>query len=190
MSNWSPNVILIDADYLDAVLKDMADCFEPIVKRPLGKGDLCHWLDCVALDGGLRQGKNAVQAIFLHEKAKTQLDHFLPGHFHDELDGKAFEDFIGEFVMQSFPVEDVVSKSEFFVQSLDAVLEGKDVERVFVVANLESYGQEIVRSIAQSKGKEVRCFTMHPLKGADCLQETLGYSLLAALGIRGDELGA
>ena len=66
MANWSSNLILVDADYLDRVVFDMTVHFEPVIGRSLPQADLCHWLDCIALDGGLREGANEVQVVFIH----------------------------------------------------------------------------------------------------------------------------
>ena len=85
-AEWSPNVILTDADYLDRVAFDLIVNFERMLERRIEQGDLCRWLDCVALDGGLRPGENQVQAFFLHEPSKKQFDHFKPAVFADELD--------------------------------------------------------------------------------------------------------
>ena len=94
-AEWSPNVILTDADYLDRVTFDLIVNFERMLERRIEQGDLCRWLDCVALDGGLRPGDNQIQAFFLHDPSKKKLDHFQPAVFADELDAKAFRDNLG-----------------------------------------------------------------------------------------------
>ena len=189
MSNWSSNVILVDADYLDQVFFDMTVHFEPIIGRHLPPADLCHWLDCVALDGGLRQGKQEVQAIFIHSKELEAFRQTTPAHFENELNGKAFEDYIGEFVMQSFPVERVVSQSDFFIESLEAALISTDAKRIMVVGDMDAYGDKVVEKVKAATDKDVTIFGMRPLEeGQGFKPEILGYSLLAALGIRGEEL--
>jgi hypothetical protein len=40
----------------------------------------------------------------------------------------------------------------------------------------------------KAEGKEVVLFTMQPTQERGYMQELLGYSLMSALGIRGDEL--
>lgn len=188
MSDWSPNIILVDADYLDRVVHDMVAHFEPVIGRQLPPADLCHWLDCLVLDAGLREGKHAVQVVFLHAKERQSLQHFTPAHYVDELDGKAFEDHIGEFTLQSFPVEPLVTMADFFVQSLEAAATAEAVQRLLVVGDMEAYGETVVSKAAAIKDKDVMLFSMRPLEAPGCRQEILGYSLLAALGIRSDEL--
>ena len=72
-TKWAPAVILVDADYLDAVALDLTVNFERMLNRRVATADLCHWLDCVALDGGLRPGNNEVQVHMLHSKDKAAL---------------------------------------------------------------------------------------------------------------------
>lgn len=189
-TQWSENIILVDADYLDRVAFDLIVNFERMIDRRIPAGDLCHWLDCVALDGGLQPGENEVQVIFLHAGEKERLQHFRPAGFDEELDGKAFKDNLGEFALLSFPVEPIVSAADFFVQSLESLLESKTVRRVMVVADMEEYGERVKQAVGKAEaGKDVTLFAMQPLTGRGFRQEILGYSLMSALGIRGDELG-
>ena len=105
---WCENVLLVDADYLDRTAFDLIVNFERMINRPLPPADLCRWVDCVALDGGMQPGEQSTQVVFLHAKDKTALEHFRPSLFGTELDGVAFRDNLGEFVFQSFPVEEIV----------------------------------------------------------------------------------
>lgn len=188
-AHWSENIILVDADHLDRVAFDLIVNFERIIDRRIPPADLCHWLDCIALDGGMQPGDNEVQAIFLHTKEKNALQHFRPADFGKELDGQAFRDNLGEFALLSFPVEQIVSAADFFVQSLESLLESTSVRRVMVVADMEAYGERVKQAVGKAEaGKEVTLFAMQPLAGRGFRQEILGYSLMSALGIRGEEL--
>ena len=51
---WSKNVILVDADYVDKVAFDLIVNFERMLGRRIPQADMARWLECVALDGGLR----------------------------------------------------------------------------------------------------------------------------------------
>ena len=145
-------------------------------------------LDCVALDGGLRPGDNQVQAFFLHDPSKKQLDHFQPAVFADELDAKAFRDNLGEFTLHSFPVESIITKGELFAQSVLALGEAEAVERIMIIGDVETYGPQIKNAIGRLTNKHVTLFAMEPQTGQGFSQEILGYSLMSALGISGDEL--
>ena len=185
---WSPSVILADAEYLDRVAFDLIVNFERMIGRRIPQGDLCRWLDCVALDGGLRPGDNAVQALFIHGRDTAALRNFAPSSFADELDGKAFRDNLGEFTLHSFPVEEVVAKDDFLVQCLETLADAREVEHLMVVADLDTCGQRVKSVCAAAGGKDITLFSMQPLSGRGFSQEILGYSLMAALGISGDEL--
>lgn len=185
---WAETVLLVDADHLDRVAFDLIVNFERMLERRIPTGDLCRWLDCAALDGGLRPGDNEVQAIFLHSAAKTGLSHLAPGRFADELDGKAFRDNLGEFALLSFPVEEVVTPEAFFTQALAALADAAEVKRLVVVADMDRCGADVRRIAAKTDGKDITLLTMEPAAGSGFRQELLGYSLMSALGISSDEL--
>lgn len=200
----SPNIILIDAEHLDRVAFDLTVNFERMLGRAIPQADLAHWLDCIALDGGLRAGNNEVQAIFIHPKEMAVLQHFNPGNFKDDLHDKAFRDHLGEFGLSSFAVEPIVSQDDFFVESFEAILLDKAVERVMVVADLDGMTDESAALARRIKDlclnppkpenaeealppKDITLFSMQPLTGRGFQQEILGYSLTSALGVSGNE---
>ena len=188
MSEWKENVVLIDADHLDSVCFNLIVNFERMLGRRIPQADLCHWLDCIALDGGLRPGDNEVQVIFLHSKDKEKMANTTPSTFAKDLNGQAFKDNLAEFTLASFPVEEVVTMADFYMQSLDALIEAKDVKRILLIPALEEYGDRVRQTIMKAEGKEITLFTMQPTQERGYMQELLGYSLMSALGIRGEEL--
>lgn len=187
-SKWAPTVVLVDADYLDSVALDLTVNFERMLNRRIAEGDLCHWLDCLALDGGLRPGNNNVQVHFLHTKEKAALKHFTPSRFEEDLNGLSFDDNLGKFSLFAFPVENVVSADEFFLQSLTMLADAKEINRLLVVGDMRAYSEGIKEVCSQTDGKEITLFTMEPMAGKGFKAEILGYSLMAALGISADEL--
>ena len=80
-NNWSENVIVVDADYVDNVAFNLIVNFERIIGRRIPQADLARWLDCIALDGGVRNGENSLQVVMVHSKAKTQMENFSPANF-------------------------------------------------------------------------------------------------------------
>lgn len=187
-TKWAPAVILVDADYLDTVAFDLIVNFERMIGRRIPQADLCHWLNCVALDGGLRPGKNEVQVHFLHSKEKEALQHFLPSQFEADLNGLPFEDNLGRFEMFAFPVEEVVTMDDFFVQSLTMLADAKEINQLMVIGDMNAYGDRIKKICAQTDGKDITLFAMEPIMGRGFRQEILGYSLMSALGIQAGEL--
>ena len=144
---WAPNVVLVDADYLDALAFDFTVNFERMLERRIPKADLCHWIDCVSL-----------------------------------------EDALGRFDLFAFPTEKIVGIDELFLQSASMLLQAEGIGRLLLVGNMEAYGTTLKRLCAEAKGKDVTLFTMQPEMGRGFQQQILGYSLMAALGIKGEEL--
>jgi len=187
--DWAENVILADADYVDKVAFDLIVNFERMLGRRIPPADMAHWLDCVALDGGIREGENHVQVILIHDKRSASLKNFNPNGYDDDLNEKAFKDHLGEFTLTSLPVESMVSKDDFMADVLAVVANHKDVRRLMVVPDAERQ-YDLVRHAMRNvdEDKRVTVFAMQPMQGGNFRQEILGYSLMNALGIRADEI--
>ena len=139
-TKWSRNIILVDGDYVDNVAFNLIVNFERMIGRRIQKADTARWIDCIALDGGMREGRDSdgeTQVIFIHSKEKTALDNFNPGSYETDLNAKAFKDTLGEFIISSYPVEEVVKHDDFFLDVLKTVVNHKDVHRVMAVPNAE-----------------------------------------------------
>ena len=187
-TKWAPTVVLVDADYLDVLAFDLIENLGRMLNRRLPSADLCHWVDCALLDGGLRPGKNEVQVHFLHSKDKAVLQHFQPSRLTDDINGLSFDDNLGHVSLFAFPVEEVVNADEFFLQSLTMLADAKEIENLMVVGDMHAYGQAVKDICGQTGGKQITLFTMEPQEGRGFSQEILGYSLMSALGISSDEL--
>lgn len=190
-ANWSENVIIVDADYVDRVAFDLIVNFERMIGRRIPKADLAKWIDCVALDGGLREGEHDTQVVLIHDKKQAALDNFMPANYDDELNGKAFKDHLGEFTVSSFPVEDITTASDFFLDTVAMVCAQKDVKRVMIVPDAENRAlyADLRHTLQRvDDEKRITVFAMQPMEGGNFRQEILGYSLMNALGIRAEEL--
>lgn len=188
---WSENILIADAGYIDKIAFDLIVNFERMLGRPIPPADIARWIDCIALDGGLRAGDHETQVILLHEKDTKRLENFLPADFKQDLDGKAFKDSLGEFVLSSIAYEDVVKKEDLLLDIIETVSSKKEVKRIMIVPDAEQDGLwGAIRHTLQQVDEEKRItlFAMQPLMGGNFRQEILGYSLLQALGIKGEEL--
>lgn len=214
----APNVILIDAAYIDRVAAAFRQHFGAELKRELPKADLAQWLVCLALDAEIA---GDVQCILIHDREAKVMQNVAPGNFSQEIDGKAFaEEGLGEFTLACCPVERVVTLEDLCAESLEALLTDKKVERIAVVYDFDGTTAEsrtLTKRIAKlcakqaekaaaatnssavgsaekaeeeapAAPKDVTLFAMQPLEGEGFAQQVLGYSLLAALGIGSDEL--
>jgi hypothetical protein len=183
------NVIIADANYVDKVAFDLIVNFERMLERRIPQADMARWAECIALDGGLREDEHQTVVILTHDKEQTEMKNFTPGKFTEELDGMAFKGNLGEFCFSTPNGEGFVYKDELFLDTLQTVLQQKDVKRVMVIPNEEHYDEvrNILRKMDDDE-KRITVFAMQPMPGGNFRQEILGYSLMAALGIKGDEI--
>lgn len=184
-------MILVDADYVDRVAFDLTVNFERMIGRRIPKADMARWIDCVALDGGIREGNNETQVVLIHAKRRTQMENFTPSDYDGELDGKAFSDTLGEFQFSALPVEDdVTTAADLFIESLEVISNSKEVKRIMVIPDAEKIYDRVRETLRRvDEEKRVTVFAMQPMTGGNFRQEILGYSLMQALGIRADEIG-
>ena len=197
-TKWSEIVILVDAAYVDKVAFDLIVNFERMLGRRIPQADTAQWLECIALDGGLRpidrgakqeaSGERTVQVVLLHDKKQQQLDNFLPGRFAD-LDGKAFSGQLGEFLISCVQVEEMVTKDDLYIDSLQIIANAAEVQRLMVVADSDRIYNKVREALRQADpDKHITVFTMQPMTSGTFRQELLGYSLMAALGIKAEEI--
>ena len=187
-AKWSENVVLVDADYVDSVAFNLIVNFERMIGRRIPQADIAKWLDCIALDGGIRDGENEIQVILIHQKDKQQMDNFLPGNYANDLSEKAFKDHLGEFTINAYQAEGFAKTGDFFNEVLELVLAQKNIKRLMVIPNaIYNKVREALRK-ADDDDKRITVFTMQPAAGGNYRQEILGYSLMAALGIKADEI--
>lgn len=185
---WSENVILADAEFLDKLAFELTVYFERILERRVQKADLPTWLDCAALDGGLLPGENQTQAIFLHDAATDELKNFTPSSFSDEIDGKAFSDNMGEFTLHAATSEGLASPGDFYVQSFELIAQASEVRRIILAPDMTAYAPKLLAAVSKAEGKDITLLVGEPQGARSCKQEKIAYSLMTALGIRGDEL--
>ena len=116
------------------------------------------------------------------------MDNFLPGQFTD-LDGKAFSGQLGEFLISCVQVEDIVTKDDLYIDSLQVISNAAEVKRLMLIADSEHIYNKVREALRQADpDKHITVFTMQPMTSGSFRQEILGYSLMAALGIKSEEL--
>ena len=185
-TKWEENVILVDADYVDKVAFDLIVNFERMLGRRIPQADMAQWLECVALDGGLHEGDHQTQVVLLHKQSK--MENFKPDAFA-ELDGKAFTGRLGEIQISCVKVEDLTTMDDLFVDSMQIIANAKEVKRLIVIPNAEHIFNKVREGLRHADDeKRITVLAMQPMEGGNFRQEILGYSLMAALGIKSDEL--
>jgi len=183
------NIIIADAAFIDKVAFDLIVNFERMLERRIPQADMAKWVECIALDGGLREGSHHTTVVLTHDKEQKQLKNFLPSSFSQDLDGQAFNGPLGEFCFSTPCGETYVGKDELFLDTLQTFLAEKDVKRIMVIPDDAIYNnvRDILRK-TDDDDKRITVFAMQPMPGGNFRQEILGYSLMAALGIRGEEI--
>ena len=187
-SQTAENVILVDADHVDRVAFNLIVNFERMLERRIPQADMARWIDCIALDGGLREGDHHTLVALIHSKEKSKLENFIPADYEQELNGKAFSDNLGEFSISALPVENMTTKNDFFIETLQTICTQEDVKRIMIIGNDEVYDKvsQVLRKVDDDK--RITVFSMEPRQGGNFRQEILGFSLMAALGIKGEEI--
>ena len=183
---WCENVILVDADYVDKVAFDLIVNFERMIGRQIPKADMAQWMECMALDGGIKSNVSQTQVVLLHKNAK--MDNFNPGDFA-ELDGKAFSGPVGEFLISCVKVENLTTMDDLFIDSMQVISNAAEVKRMIVVPDAEHIYNKVREGLKHADDeKHITVLSMQPMQGGNFKQEILGYSLMAALGIKADEI--
>lgn len=194
-NNWSENIIIADADHIDKVAFNLIVNFERMLGRRIPQADLSKWAECVALDGGVRERKQTAadeqqtHVVLIYNKQQQQLKNFVPSGYEKELNGQAFKSNLGEFVISALPVEELTNKDDFFIETLEMVGTQKDVKRLMVIPSDSLYNR-VAQTLRQidNTDQHITLFSMEPRPSGQYRQEILGYSLMAALGISGDEI--
>lgn len=203
------NVIIADADYIDHVAFNLIVNFERMLMRRIPPADIARWIDCIALDGGmrpveqdgsageiaspLRGRREGASVVLIHDKNKTRLENFVPSNYAEELHEKAFQDHLGEFIISALPIEQQTTRDDFFLDILGTVCQQPAVQRIMVIPNAEEgplYNdiRNLLRQVDDSK--RITVFAMQPMPGGNFRQEILGYSLMNALGIHSEDLSS
>lgn len=189
--SWSENVIIVDAEYLDRVVFNLTVNFERMLGRRIPQADLAKWIDCVALDGGMRPGEHETQVVLIHEKNSKGLEYFVPSDYASSLNGMAFKDHLGEFIISAVPVEAMTTKNDLLLDVVSLTLAEKDIKRMMIIPDAEddTLCKQLRNTLQQAdENKHITVFAMEPIVGGNFKQEILGYSLLQALGIRAEEI--
>ena len=190
--DWTENIIIADADYVDRVAFDLTVNFERMIGRRIPPADMARWVECIALDGGMRPvtpGSNvSTQVVLVHDDGRQGMENFTPGRYAAELEGKAFAGSLGEFVFTCTSPEGLTTKEALLLDTLRTVCQAREVRRVMVVAG-EQQLDGIRHLLRQTDDeKRITLFAMQPVAGGHYAQELLGFSLMAALGVKSSEL--
>ena len=209
---WGENVIIADADYIDSVAFNLTVNFERMIGRHIPQADMAQWVECIAMDGGCRriadpkeQKKTVTHVILVHSKEADEMHNFNPGTFDHTansgniLNGQAFTGDMGEFIFHTVAADessDSMTKLDIIADVLSAMADIEQVKRVMLIPDLDDSNSPAFSILTpvlrfldrECQDKRIKTFAMQPLSGMPSRTEILGYSLMAALGIRAEEI--
>lgn len=209
---WGENVIIADADYIDSVAFNLTVNFERMIGRHIPQADMAQWVECIAMDGGCRriadpkeQKKTVTHVILVHSKEADEMHNFNPGTFDHTassgniLNGQAFTGEMGEFIFHTVAADessDSMTKLDIIADVLSAMADIEQVKRVMLIPDLDDSNSPAFSILTpvlrfldrECQDKRITTFAMQPLTGMPSRTEILGYSLMAALGIRAEEI--
>ena len=195
-NNTIENVIIVDADYVDSVAFNLIVNFERMLGRRIPQADMARWVECVALDGGVRalasaEAQSETQVILIHNHQKLQMDNFTPSVYATELNGQAFKGALGEFTFCAVSDEGLATKESLFTDTLQTVGAYDGLKRLMVIPDERLIPQlRTILNRLDDGNLRITVFAMQPMTGGNFRQEILGYSLMQALGIHSDEISA
>lgn len=209
---WGENVIIADADYIDSVAFNLTVNFERMIGRHIPQADMAQWVECIAMDGGCRriadpkeQKKTVTHVILVHSKEADEMHNFNPGTFDHTansgniLNGQAFTGDMGEFIFHTVAADessDSMTKLDIIADVLSAMTDIEQVKRIMLIPDLDDSNSPAFSILTpvlrfldhECQDKRITTFAMQPLTGMPSRTEILGYSLMAALGIRAEEI--
>lgn len=183
------NVMLIDASFLNLVIKDIKRHFERALGRRLPDIDLADLFVYLAYDAKIARESGSVQVLLIYDRDCMSLACCRPSGLETELNNVAFRDDLGEFVFYTFQPEQLATLEELYLESLKIVAGAKEVRKLVVVSFNEQYGEKTEKILREADGKEIVQFRMdEPEKELPWQWEILAYPVMQAFGIKGDEL--
>ena len=190
-TNWSENIIIADANYVDNVAFDLIVNFERIIERRIPPADLAQWVECVAMDGGMRPNEEQqTHVVLVYDKEKPTMENFNPSDLVGQIDAQAFKGPLGEFSFSAINAERLASKEDLLTDTIRLIASQEGVKRIMIIPDEESDYDHVRQLLRRADpDKHITLFAMQPMPGGNFRQEILGYSLMAALGIKGEELG-
>lgn len=195
------NAFLVDCEYLSRVCSRLRVDLSQMTGRALPEADLARWLECAMLDCQADSGDapasmpenmaaDSTQVYLFHEEGADVFEHFRPAVYATELDGQAFCGPAGEFMLAVCPVRaEFGSKETLFCETLQSLLRTGKARHIVVAADFDAYGPRIDQLLSDFPEAPVVLLSLSPEKNAAGRAVQMGFSLLAALGLRSSEFG-
>ncbi|WP_291529512.1 DUF6621 family protein [Bacteroides sp. UBA939] len=190
------NVILVDVAYFNNVINDLKKYFEAQLRRSLQDIYVEEWASYLALDAGVRDKDNKIEVLFVHDAQVDKIVHCNPADLKKELNGVGYTNPLGELTFTSVSSEALVSRENLYLDLLSIILNSADVKRLMLVPCCKDYGAKLEEVLNEAtvdakpeKAKDIFLFSMNEAEcPRSCKWDSLGYSLIRALGVKAEEL--
>ena len=187
-------VILIDVPFLSNVITVLKKHFEETLGRALQEVDMSLLVQSIAFDMGLNtEVPQEIQVLLIYDEMSSKLPYCIPSDLKYQLNEVAFRAMAGEFSFFSFQPEGFTSTRELFTESVRILSEAKEVKQLCLVAPIDDKDQEILKAFEKRPvEQELTILDMvtaeQTLPNLSVAKKLLGYVVMEALGIRGNEV--
>ncbi len=185
------NVIIIDVYFLNLLVKDMRNHFEKKLARKLDDTDIPCLLDFISLDMGMKIGnQNKVLVIWVNDSDCTELDNANMSNVEKDLNGKAFDDKVGNFEMIAAPCKEMVSRKDLMLNLIELLADADEVKRIGVLPDCLEFEEDIFHALDKIANKETHLFTVDKdkFKANNSNIQSILFPVLAGMNIQGNEL--
>ena len=191
---FAKSVILIDVPFLSNVITVLKKHFEEAVGRTLQEVDISLLVQSIAFDMELSpEAFNEIQVLMIYDEMSSKLPHCIPADLKKELNEVAFRSAMGEFSFFSFQPDGFTSTRELFTESVRILTEAKEVKHLCLIASLDDKDLEILTTLEKRSVDQMLTIldmgtAEQTLASLSAAKKLLGYVIMSALGIRGDEV--
>lgn len=183
-------VMLLDAVTIGDIIRDFKKHFEQLLKRPIQNMDLPQFIINLVLDSTAQNEEGETQVILIYDHSITKIEGCSPSDLKKELHDVAFKDeTFGEFIFASLSPEEMTLRDDFFFDLLRTVGESTDVKRIILAPSHEIDRPTLWSITDKIENKDITLFSLlEPEERSNCTWKTLGFPIIQALGISGEEL--
>ncbi|MFA6873827.1 MAG: DUF6621 family protein [Bacteroidaceae bacterium] len=191
---FTKTVILIDVPFLLNVINVLKKHFEEALNRTLQEVDVSLLVQSIAFDMKIApEVSNEIQVLMIYDELSSKLPHCVPSDLKVQLNGVAFRGAMGEFSFFSFQPEGFTSTRELFTESVRILTEAKEVKQLCLVAPLDDKDFDLLTILDKREAEQLLTIldmgtAQQTLPNLSAEKKLLGYVIMEALGIRGDEV--
>lgn len=183
------NLLLIDAAYLNYLIGDVKHNFERIIGRALPPLDLVGFMVRLAMDAGVSPGNDGMDVIFVSEDSDCVLSDASPSKLEAELDGNACKSEIGEVTFTLASAAGMVPLDGLTVDVARNCFGQERFRRVMTIVPDATFAMMSEMLDIDDRRLDLVRFEMQQRERLNGWKvETLLYAMLAAFGVRSEEL--